>query len=68
MKKTARILMIAAAGLLVQSCVSTKTYKITFQNGDIEYYNLDYRPKKDAKSIEYGEETILGIKEIEIVK
>lgn len=40
-------------------------YKIEFSNGDVEYYELNYKPKKDSKSIEYNGETILGIDKIE---
>ena len=40
-------------------------YKITFGNGDVEYYELDYKPKKEAKTIEYEGESILGVKSIE---
>ena len=40
-------------------------YKVEFSNGDVEYYELDYKPKSDSKSIEYNGETILGIDKIE---
>lgn len=47
-------------------CTPSKhVYKVTFGNGDVEYYELDYKPKKDAKSIKCEGETILGIDKIE---
>lgn len=62
-----RILILIAAICLAPGCATTRTYKITFKNGDVDYYNLDYKPKKDAKSIEYEGETILGIEKIEAI-
>lgn len=44
---------------------SKLVYKVTFGNGDVEYYELDYKPKKDAASVEYEGETILGVDKIE---
>ena len=47
-------------------CIPSKhVYKVTFGNGDVEYYELDYKPKKDAASVEYEGETILGVDKIE---
>lgn len=47
-------------------CTPAKhVYKVTFDNGDVEYYELDYKPKKDAKAIEYDGETFLGVEKIE---
>lgn len=42
--------------------------KVTFSNGTSDYYELNYKPKKGAKSIEYEGNTILGIESVEIVK
>lgn len=52
---------------LAPGCTATRTYKVTFGNGDIDYYNLDYKPKKDAKSIQYEGETILGVEKLEAI-
>lgn len=45
-----------------------RVYKVKFTDGSVEYYHLDYKVKKDAKSIEYEGETILGIESIEEIK
>lgn len=42
--------------------------KVTFSNGTSDYYELNYKPKKGAKTIEYEGNTILGIESVEIVK
>lgn len=42
-------------------------YKVTFNDGSVEYYELNYKVKPDAKAIEYDDETILGIDKIEKV-
>jgi hypothetical protein len=57
-------LAIAAIGGLA-SCASVRTYRVTFSNGSVEYYNLDYKPKKGATSIECEGETVLGVVKIE---
>lgn len=44
------------------------TYKITFENGNYDYYELTYKVKKGSKAIEYDGETIMGVKEFELVK
>ena len=55
--------------LFLFSCTPTKrVYKVTFKNGDIEYYYLPYKVKEGSKSIEYEGETILGIESIEEIK
>lgn len=52
--------------LMLAGCTPVKhVYKVSFSNGEIEYYELDYKPKKDAKAIEYDGETIFGIEIIE---
>ena len=52
-------------GCLV-GCVPAKhSYKITFEDGSVEYYELDYKPKENTKSIEYDNEVILGIDKVE---
>lgn len=58
--------LIIGAAALAASCTPVKhVYKVTFQNGNTDYYELDYKPKKDAKSIEYEGQSILGIEKIE---
>lgn len=43
-------------------------YKVTFENGKYDYYELTYKVKKGSKAIEYDGETIMGVKEFELVK
>lgn len=52
------------AGLLLLSGCSPKIYKVTFVDGTYEYFELK-KPQKNAKSIEYNGETILGVEKIE---
>jgi hypothetical protein len=60
------ILMIVIICFLDISCTPKKyIYKIEFSNGDIEYYELNYKPKENSKSIEYNGETILDVNKIE---
>lgn len=60
------ILMIVIICFLDISCTPKKyIYKIEFSNGDVEYYELNYKPKENSKSIEYNGETILGVSKIE---
>ena len=61
MKKT----IIALVSVILCGCATTRSYKVTFENGEIEYFNLDYKPKKGANSINYEGDTILGVKLIE---
>ena len=54
------------ACLLLIGCAPQKhAYKVTFNDGSVEYYELDYKPKAGAKSIEYQQQTILGVESIE---
>lgn len=59
-------LMILLICFIDISCTPKKyIYKIEFFNGDIEYYELNYKPKNNSKSIEYNGEIILGVSKIE---
>lgn len=59
-------LMILLICFIDISCTPKKyIYKIEFSNGDIEYYELNYKPKNNSKSIEYNGEIILGVSKIE---
>lgn len=62
--------MILIIALILTGCAAGRkaVYRVTFLNGDSEYYELDYRPKKNATSIEYEGETIIGVTEVELVK
>lgn len=52
--------------MMVIGCTPAKhVYKVTFNNGDVEYYELNYKPKKGATAIDYNGETILGVEAIE---
>ena len=47
-------------------CMPTKyAYKVTFTNGSVEYFELDYKPKQNATSITYENDVIIGVKKIE---
>jgi hypothetical protein len=63
------LLIILFVFCLLAGC-TPKAYavKVTFSNGTSDYYELNYKPKKGAKSIEYEGNTIFGIEKVEIVK
>lgn len=54
----------------IGGCVAnrTYTYKVTFENGNYDYYELTYKLKKGSKAIEYDGETIMGVKDFELMK
>lgn len=53
----------------VFGCAPQKqAYKVTFSDGTVEYYELNYKPKSDAKTIEYDGNTIVGVEQIEKIK
>lgn len=61
-----KVLALVLFCLLLAGCQSQKhVYRIIFKNGDVEYYELDYKPKAGATAIEYEDETILGVEKIE---
>lgn len=60
-------LLIIPAFLLVGCAPTHHAYKVTFENGEVEYFNLTYKPKKGATSIIYEGDTILGVKTIESI-
>ena len=43
-------------------------YKVTFENGNYDYYELTYKLKNGSKVIEYDGETIMGVKDFELIK
>lgn len=61
-----KLLFILAVAALVSGC-APKLYpcKVTFDNGDVEYFELKYKPKPNATSIEYEGDTIIGVKSVE---
>lgn len=64
-----RKMLIAIALIsLFAGCGASRAYKVTFADGTTDYYELDYRPKKGAKYIVAGGETIIGVESIEKVK
>lgn len=63
-----KMIILFAIIAIFSGCTAVRPYKVTFTNGDVEFYELDYKPKKGAKSIEYQGETILGVESIESVK
>lgn len=61
-----RIILFSIITLALSSCAPKfHSYKVTFQNGNVEYFELDRKPDADAKSIEYNGETYIGVKSIE---
>lgn len=61
-------LLLLSALTIIQCSSTSRVYKVKFTDGSVEYYHLDYKVKKDAKSIEYEGETILGIEAIEEIR
>ena len=54
---------------MLAACTPTKrAYKITFKSGAVEYYELNYKLKQGATSIEYNGETIIGVADFEEIK
>lgn len=63
------LLMLVLLAFMAEGCTTSRySCKVTFQNGTVDYYELTYKPKKDAKAIEYDGETIIGVQSIEILK
>ena len=62
------MIIILAILAIATGCAATRPYKVTFTNGDVEFYELNYKPKKGAKTIEFEGQTIMGVESIEIVK
>lgn len=64
-----RKMILAILAFALVGCVPSKrVYRVEFKDGSYEYYELDYRPKDGAKSIEYDGQTILGVEKIEQYK
>lgn len=62
-------LLALALLLVIIGCTARKyTYKVVFENGDYEYYELNYKPRPDCKAIEYDGETIMGVERVERVE
>ena len=53
--------------VLTLSCCAPKlhSYKVTFQNGNVEYFELNYKPDSGTKTIEYNGDTYIGVKSVE---
>lgn len=65
----ATVLPAIALLLVIVGCAARKyTYKVVFENGDYEYYELNYKPHPDCRAIEYDGETIIGVQKIERVE
>ena len=65
----ATALLAIALLLVIVGCTARKyTYKVIFENGDYEYYELNYKPLPDCKAIEYDGETIMGVERVERVE
>ena len=68
-KRFAACLLLVALMLPLAGCAPRKyTYKVFFENGDYEYYELNYKPLKDCRAIEYDGETIIGVERVERVE
>lgn len=62
-------LLIAGFVIAAQGCAQKRyVYKVTFKNGTYDYFDLNYKPKKGATSIEYNGETIIGVDSLEMIK
>lgn len=60
------MLIALVAMWILSGCMAQKhAYKVTFKDGTVEYYELNYKPKSDAKAIDYEGHTILGVDRIE---
>ena len=56
------LLMFLAVFCLLTGCFSSLApYKVTFGNGRIEYFNLNYKPKANANYIIYQDDTIFNV-------
>ena len=60
-----KAVVITAIVALVGCAPTAHTYKVTFTNGNVEYFNLYYKPAPDAKTIEYDDEVFMGVEKIE---
>lgn len=62
------MVIVLILAFLLTGCTATKAYKVTFRNGDVEYYELNYKPKANDKYIKTDNGTYLGVQSIEKVK
>ena len=61
-----RIILLSITILALSGCTpKLYPYKVTFVNGDVEYFDLKYKPKPDCTFIEYEGDTIMGVKSVE---
>lgn len=60
--------IVIIVAVLLSSCSATRPYKVTFANGDVEYYELDYKPKATHKYIRTQDGVHIGVTKIERVK
>ena len=66
---TAAMLLIVGFMIAALCCTPKRyVYKVTFKNGTYDYFDLNYKPKKGATSIEYNGETIIGVDSLEMIK
>lgn len=64
-----KIAIIGAVTILCVACTPHRyVYKVTFKNGTYDYYDLPHKVKKGATSFDYEGETIIGVKQMELVK
>jgi hypothetical protein len=67
--KIIAILCLACTCLSLLGCkAQSRVYKVTYENGDTDYFELNYKPKASDNFIEYNGETILGINKIELIE
>ena len=59
------ILLFISSALCCGCAPKTYSYKVIFQDGTVEYFELDYKPKQTVKSIDYNGETFLGVEAVE---
>lgn len=65
----AAVLVIVWLFTMAQGCTEKRyIFKVTFADGSYDYFELPYKPKQGAKSIDYHGETILGVDSIIPIK
>lgn len=62
------IIVLVTIWVLVGCTAKNHIYKVTFEDGTYDYYELTYKLTKGATAIDYDGETIIGVKEFEEVK
>lgn len=59
------LIIVFMALAILWSCTCTRPYKVTFRDGSVEYYNLNYKPSQYDKYIQTSDGTYIGVIKIE---